>query len=639
MNVSLKLKLMAVLVVLVFVAVAVVGYSSISTMRENLEAEAQLKQKMLAGAFEKQVEQFLFDAMGMVKTTAQMPDVKDVSSISLIQEEFKGVPLDVDREKRDILNFVIDNYGYFAYMEQITAPGAGYNIVLEPWEYQLDLKQLDFGHRNWAQEAVSKMDTHVSEVYISSSLQKPVVAISHPVTGANGELTAVLMGALTLDRLSEFTNQLVYGNSGQAYLVDQNGIIAAHKNAAYVQEMKDASEVPMVQLAMQGKTGEGDFTDPLTKKQVYAHYMPVADTGWSLVVQQDIDEMYAPVQAAVGRMVLICVVLLVIAVIIAIWVTNSITKPIIQLKNEAAIIAQGDLTQELETSGSKDEIGSLKMAFAEMVNNLKSMIVNVRDNSDRLASHSQELASSSEEVSATVEEVASTTSEVAATSTQGAENAEKAAGESEQVQHLAEEGNQAVKDTVTKMYAISEASQNVASAIRNLGEQSSQIGEITSVITNIAEQTNLLALNAAIEAARAGEQGRGFAVVAEEVRKLAEKSAVAANEIAGLIEKIQVGVGQAVTAIEGGVEEVNEGVQVANNAGALLDQIINAIQNNTLVIKDIAGGAQQTNEGMQQLSASNQQIASTVQQVSAAAQELANISAELQNTISKFKIN
>ncbi|MTI86139.1 MAG: methyl-accepting chemotaxis protein [Firmicutes bacterium] len=336
---------------------------------------------------------------------------------------------------------------------------------------------------------------------------------------------------------------------------------------------------------------------------------------------------------------LIAISSILLALVLLYIIVTSAVRPISKLDQAVSRVAQGDLTGGVNVNyKSNDEIGSLIKSFGQMFTNIKSIIIRIQGNSEKLASHSQEMASSSEEVSATVEEVASTTNEVAATSEQGAENAGEAAKESEQVQQVAEEGNKAVQETVEKMQSISQSSQNVATAVKNLGEQSNQIGEIISTITNIADQTNLLALNAAIEAARAGEHGRGFAVVAEEVRKLAEQSAGAAGEITGLIEKIQVGVGEAVTAIDSSVVEVDDGVHVANNAGASLEQIIKAIEKNTTVIQDVATGSNQANEGMQQLSASNEQITSTVQQISGAAQELANIAGELQNEVVKFNL-
>jgi len=332
------------------------------------------------------------------------------------------------------------------------------------------------------------------------------------------------------------------------------------------------------------------------------------------------------------------VISLLTGLILCVWLSSRISRPI---KNIAAAVekaAEGDITQHIEVKSS-DESGTLAKAFNAMLKEWRQIISSIRDTSQTLSSHSQELASSSQEVSATVQEVASTTNEVAAIASQGAENAREAAQDSEQVQQVAEEGNKAVKETVEKMHSISSASQDIALAVKNLGDQSNQIGEIIETITNIADQTNLLALNAAIEAARAGEHGKGFAVVAEEVRKLAEQSAQAASEITGLIEKIQVGVNEAVSAIDHGVSEVESGVEVANNAGTALNEIIAAIQKNTTAIKDLAQGIEQSNEGMQQLSASSEQITSAVQQVSSAAQELANVAGDLQNTIDKFSVD
>lgn len=330
---------------------------------------------------------------------------------------------------------------------------------------------------------------------------------------------------------------------------------------------------------------------------------------------------------------------MVLAVIIALIITKNITGPMAALVYAARAVARGDLTGNVDLGVKrKDEIGVLASAFANMVDNLKTMIMDIQKISLRLSSHSQELASSSEEVSATVEEVASTTNEVAAISAQGAENAEAAAAESKQVRVVGEYGNRAVRETVEKINSIAVSSGNASNAIQKLGQQSGQIGEIISTITTIAEQTNLLALNAAIEAARAGDHGRGFAVVAEEVRKLAEQSAKAANEITGLIREIQTGVGEAVNVMTQGVDEVKEGVRIAANAGSALEQIVKAVEKNKSMIIEVAAGSRQANEATQQLTTAYCQITSTVQQVSGAAQELANISAELQSTVGRFMV-
>ncbi|MBF7084586.1 HAMP domain-containing protein [Desulfallas sp. Bu1-1] len=385
---------------------------------------------------------------------------------------------------------------------------------------------------------------------------------------------------------------------------------------------------------------EGFYTDQYgTFKTAYA---PIKNSVGEVVGILAIDFNAADILAlrtkVLTSIALTSFLIVLLCLVIATWLSRRISNPVMEIRRTSDLMAKGDFTHEVNVK-SNDEIGQLAESLKNMTINLKNAMLQVKNQAESVAVHSQDLASSSEQVSATIEEVAGTTSEVAATSAQGAENAEEAARESEQVRLVAQEGNRAVQQTIEKIHSIASASESVSAAVHKLGEQSNRIGEIISTITNIADQTNLLALNAAIEAARAGEHGRGFAVVAEEVRKLAEQSAGAAREITGLIKEIQVGVGEAIDAMEHGAGEVREGVQIAGNAGTALEQIIQAVEKNMAIIRDIAEGARQSNEGIQQLSAANQQIASTVQQVSGAAQELANIADELQKTITRFKVN
>jgi len=393
-------------------------------------------------------------------------------------------------------------------------------------------------------------------------------------------------------------------------------------------------------FAGQPSSTEGFYTDQYgTFKTAYA---PIRNNAGQVVGVMAIDfnagEILA-MRAKILRSVAIsAVIVALVCAGLAVWFARRIADPMKELEQSCREMAGGDFTRTINIR-SNDEIGQLAQSLNDMKINLKALITNVKQQAESVATHSQELASASEEVSATVEEVASTTNEVAVASAQEAENAEEAARESEQMRQVAIDGSRAVRDTIAKINAIASSSQNVSVAVQRLGEQSSQIGEIINTITNIADQTNLLALNAAIEAARAGEHGRGFAVVAEEVRKLAEQSAGAASEITDLIKEIQIGVGEAIAAMKHGTAEVNEGVQVAGNAGDAIERISQAVENNTSVIQNVAAGARQANEGTQQLTEAGEQIASTIEQVSGAAQQLANIATALQKTVEKFKVD
>lgn len=141
----------------------------------------------------------------------------------------------------------------------------------------------------------------------------------------------------------------------------------------------------------------------------------------------------------------------------------------------------------------------------------------------------------------------------------------------------AEAGSSAVRETVNAMAGIADTVGSTSHEVEELGRQGSEIGAIVQVIEDIASQTNLLALNAAIEAARAGEQGRGFAVVAENVRSLAERTAVATKEIAKLIERVQQGTARTVAAMETSMGRVSEGSKRAELAGERIDEMVHGI--------------------------------------------------------------
>ena len=233
-------------------------------------------------------------------------------------------------------------------------------------------------------------------------------------------------------------------------------------------------------------------------------------------------------------------------------VLNRISKPIAVLAEETARVSQGDLTQ---ISGNvhegNDEIGTLTRSFAEMVDNLRDIVVRATKTAGEVVSSASQLSITAEENSSAAEEIAVTVQEMSSEADKQSSNvsdvlelvnsrsdfikqlvsiAESVSESAAEVMSKAESGNKSIATAVRQMNAIRNVVETSAKEVFDLGKRSSQIGQITNTITNIAEQTNLLALNAA-EAARAGEQGRGFAVVADEVRKLAEQSSGAAEEI------------------------------------------------------------------------------------------------------------
>ncbi|TWD53305.1 methyl-accepting chemotaxis protein [Agrobacterium vitis] len=300
----------------------------------------------------------------------------------------------------------------------------------------------------------------------------------------------------------------------------------------------------------------------------------------------------------------------IVAVIAAIWIVMSVTGGINRAVVAVRKVSDGDLTEFAEIR-SRDEIGTLLEYVNTMVERLRGVVGDALAASDNVSSGSQQLSSGSEQLSQGATEQASSTEEASASMEQMAANIRQNADNAAQTEKIA---RQSSKDAEASGEAVARA----VGAMRTIADK-------ISIVQEIARQTDLLALNAAVEAARAGEHGKGFAVVASEVRKLAERSQAAAAEISTLS---------------------GETVQVATQAGDMLNRLVPDIRKTAELISEISAacreqdiGANQINEAIQQLDKVTQQNAGASEEMSATSEELAAQAEELQASIAFFKVD
>ncbi|WP_313872789.1 methyl-accepting chemotaxis protein [Rugamonas sp. DEMB1] len=314
---------------------------------------------------------------------------------------------------------------------------------------------------------------------------------------------------------------------------------------------------------------------------------------------------------------------LLLGVVLAWWITRSITRPLRAAIEVARTVADGDLSSRIE-GGGRDETGQLLLALKDMNTSLVDIVGRVRSGSDSIATASGQIASGNVDLSARTEHQASSLEETASSMEQltvavrnNADHANRASALARGALEVTKEGGAAVAKVVDTMASINASAR--------------KIGDIISVIDGIAFQTNILALNAAVEAARAGEQGRGFAVVATEVRTLAQRSAAAAKEIK--------------TLIDDSVQQADAGNAQVERAGATMRQIVTSIDGVSAIIDEISTAGQEQSAGIEQINQAiiemdgvTQQNAALVEEAAAASAALLEQAGSLTHAVSVFRL-
>ncbi|EGO63472.1 methyl-accepting chemotaxis protein [Acetonema longum] len=533
------------------------------------------------------------------------------------------------------------------------------------------------GEREYFKQIADGADYAFSDIQIGSSTGQASLVIAVPIRDTQKNFQGALLGVIDLEQLSKNIATTKAGQSGYAFLVDRQGKIVTHPDRMKMQQMADFSHLAPVQGAISGQNGVAAYTDEEGEK--LAGYSDITVSGWGVVVQQPMSEAMEKVNEIRLTGIILTLLVILFAVLVGIFASKVITKPIFELAGITRKLAAGDLTAKANVT-AKDEMGQLAEAFNTMVEHLRQIIRTVTYTASQVASSSQQLSATANEAERAVNQVATTmtgfaqgsqkqTAEVEKTqkiadnlieiSRDAANKAMSASDLSADMARAAETGGSAAGNAIEKINEIKEVTVTTAEVVATLGEKSKQIGQILDVISGIAGQTNLLALNAAIEAARAGEQGRGFAVVAEEVRKLAEQSRQATEQISQIVCEIQQQTDEAIRAMDSGNSKVSEGVDVVQAAGQALQNILAQIGRSVSMISDINTASNQQLQGMQQMvsSAGNvaviaressigahttaaaiEEVTASMEEINSAAEALAKMAGELQIMVTKFKL-
>lgn len=406
-------------------------------------------------------------------------------------------------------------------------------------------------------------------------------------------------------------------------------------------DAKDSSGVYYIREMVEKKEGVIYYLFPklhgTAEGRKVSTFISVPAWNWVISASVHIDDLKVHADAVRNRLILGAVVLCVLLCATLFFSSRYwVTQPLMEVVKAMRSIASGDLTVAV-AQHSEDEVGQLLKATNKMAGDMRAALSDIQSASFRLAENAAHLSSSAMQVatqsglqSDAASTMAASIEEINANIVNVADNASRANDVSVESGHVSSQGTEVIGQAVASMTRIAESVRTASSAVTTLGQESKAISAIVSVIREIAEQTNLLALNAAIEAARAGEQGRGFAVVADEVRKLAERTSASTQEIGTLISGIQAGTEGAVTSMNSGVHQVEEGMVFAENAGTSIANIRDSADQVNAAVMSISYALNEQKIAIAEIAKNVEKIASMADDSNEMAKKSAEYAAELE---------
>jgi methyl-accepting chemotaxis protein len=655
-NMKLSTKFMFYGSIVVLVICTVLGVNSYLQAKKGLEAMVQ--ETMTAKAQ---------DAARLIANKIEI----DLNELHNIAES----PAMVSMNHLEQQSFLADIKNQIKYKDIAVATPDGSIIMSDGHNYNIANKEFFKlamqGESNITEPILTRPDGRM-QVYLAT----PIISLS--------KILGVLVATYNGNNLYDVTNNLSFGKTGYAFVINEQGTKIIHPQYEMVtamdNDLKNVQKNPALKdlVALQkrmiaGEQGFGAYTyNGIDKVMGFA---PIPGTKWSLAVTSPVQELMNSLDELKNGIIVITLIMLLIGLLANYNMGYQISRSIVASVAQAKLMEQGDFTQDVAPAflARNDELGELSRALDRVTKSIRNLVGEISNSTHELAASSQELLAAGEDIAANMKQSSTSTAEIAAGMEEISAAMEEINASSQdmnlrlmKVNAEAENGHAEAKNIEARALRVQQLSQSSQAAALSMYDEIkgkvllaiedarvvSQISGLAENIAGIAKQTNLLALNAAIEAARAGEQGRGFAVVAEEVRRLAEDSAAAVNGIQQLTKQVQSSITNLVNNANSLLTFINEDVvrdydllvefgsqykADADMSHALTETISSNIATVILAIQEINRAIDATSATVQQTATGAQQIAKGSEKTAGAAGDINRASHTLADNAEKLR--
>lgn len=542
-------------------------------------------------------------------------------------------------------------------------------------------KNVDVSERDYFKEPMSGASEYSSDLIISKSTGTAIITFSVPVYDKMGQnIIGIVQRNYDVSELQEMLASEVTQDKQEIVIVDRTGTVIAHSARSVNVEDPEKQDQNEFYTDSRGDKTSGNYVAPFMGDTWIISWEKIPGCDWIVASCRVQEVALANVYITAAAQMGIGVIMIVISIIIAIFVANSITKPLGAVNVSLAAMTEGRFEHINKYLNRKDELGQIIRNTNEVMDKLTAIVGDIRSGANSVSGSSDELADTAEQMSRNAEDVSNAVQEIATGATQQADEIQGATehireiedavsnvqASTDELTEMAGRMQNASKDSVKSLQNLRKSSEEMNDAIDGISAKvsatSDAVGRINGMvdtISNIASQTNLLALNASIEAARAGDAGRGFAVVAEEIGKLATDSNNSAEhikeEMDELLRQSQEAVNMAddvqktnrqqqevindtfnsVNSMIGDIEETVKGVRLiadnAENCVAAKDKVVDAMGSLSAISEENAAACEETGASMEELSA-------TVTTLAGSARSMHDVSINLNDEVGFFKI-